>query len=71
MKNLQQAADDVGTIAEAVKALGTLLDKFHADHGEEIYSRLEKAWPDAASICGPAAKPLYELERQLTPPDEL
>ncbi len=66
MKDLQQAADDTGVIAETVATLHKLLDKFHADHGEEIYERLEKAWPDAHRIA--SAKPIYELERQLSPP---
>ena len=68
MKNLQQAADDVGVIAETVDTLHKLLDKFHREHGEAIYERLEKIWPDAYSLA--SAKPLYDLERQLTPPDE-
>ena len=68
MKNLQQAADDVGVIGETVETLHKLLDKFHADHGQELYERLEAAWPDAYRLA--SAKPLYDLERQLTPPDE-
>ena len=64
---LQAAADDVGVIAETVATLHKLLDKSHADHGQELYDRLEKAWPDAYRIAG--AKPLHDLERQLTPPE--
>lgn len=67
MKDLQQAADDAGVIAETVETLHKLLDKFHANHGEEIYNRLDAVWPDAHRIAGP--KPLYDLSRQLTPPD--
>ncbi len=70
MKDLQQAADDVGTIAETVRTLGRLLDGFHADHGPELYEKLEKVWPDAVNFGGAAAEPLYKLERELTPPDE-
>ena len=70
MKNYQQAADDVGVIAETVEALGKLLDKFHAEHGTELYERLEAVWPDAVNFGGTAAKPLYDLARRLTPPDE-
>lgn len=70
MKDLQQAADDVGVIAETVETLGKLLDSFHAKHGTELYEQLEKLWPDAINFGGSAAKPLYDLERKLTPPDE-
>ena len=69
MKDLQQAADDAGTIAETVRTLGRLLDNFHADHGTELYERLERSWPDAVNFGGGAADPLYKLERELTPPD--
>lgn len=68
MKDLQQAADDVGVIAEAVDELHKLLDRFHSNHGTELYERLERVWPDAYSLA--SAKPLHDLERQLTPPDE-
>ncbi len=68
MKDLQQAADDVGVIAETVETLHKLLDKFHADHGDEIYGRLEAAWPDVYSLT--TAKPIYNLADRLTPPDE-
>ena len=68
MKDLQQAADDVGVIAETVDTLHKLLDKFQADHGTEIYRRLEAVWPDAYALT--PAKPLYNLERQFTPPDD-
>jgi|HubBroStandDraft_6_1064221.scaffolds.fasta_scaffold933414_2 hypothetical protein len=67
MKNLQQAADDVGVIAETIETLHKLLDKFHADHGPELYGRVERAWPDASRIAAPRA--LYSLESQLTPPE--
>ena len=70
MKNLQQAADDAGTIAETIDTLGKLLDKFHADHGEELYSRLERAWPDAVNFGGNAVTTqIYRLASDLTPPD--
>lgn len=65
MKNLQQAADDVGVIAETVASLHKLLDRFHASHGQDIYERLEAAWPDASRIHG--AQALYKLNRDLTP----
>jgi len=71
MKNLQQAADDVGVIAETVETLGKLLDQFHAKHGAELYEKLEKVWPDAINFGGSAPKPLYELERKLTPPEDV
>lgn len=67
MRNLQQAADDVGVIAETVRSLITLLDRFHAIHGEETYERLAAAWPDAGEIGGVDA--LFKLARDLTPPD--
>ena len=70
MKNLQQAADDVGAIAETIQALGKMLDQFHAAHGTELYERLETAWPLAREFGGGADKPLLDLERKLTPPDE-
>lgn len=70
MKNLQQAADDVAMIAEAVHDLGKMLDKFHANHGTELYERLEKEWPSAVEFGGSAAKPLYDLAGRLTPPDD-
>ena len=70
MKNLQQAADDVGAIAEIVQTLGKMLDQFHAAHGTELYERLEKVWPAANEFGGSAAKPLFDLESALTPPDE-
>ena len=66
MKNLQQAADDAGTIAETVEALGKLLDKFHADHGDKIYARLKRAFPSADQFGGSAPDLLYCLEQQLT-----
>jgi len=68
MKNLQQAADDVGVIAETIETLGVLFDRFLADHGEALYEKLEAAWPHAV-MCGPV-KQLYALERQLTPPED-
>lgn len=68
MKDLQQAADYVGTIAETVETLHKLLDKFRSDHSDKLYSQLEAAWPDAYSLT--SAKPLYKLEQQLTPPDD-
>lgn len=68
MADLQQAADDVGVIAETVKELTKLLDKFQADHGDAIYARVEAAWPDAYTMNSPAA--LFKLERDLTTPSE-
>ena len=65
MKNMQQAADDVGVIAETVASLHKLLDRFHAAHGEKLYERLEAAWPDASRIH--SAQALYKLNRDLTP----
>jgi hypothetical protein len=65
---LQLAADDVGVIAETVETLHKLLDKFHSEHGQELYDRVEKAWPDAYRIA--SAKPLYDLEQKLTPPED-
>jgi hypothetical protein len=65
MKNLQQAADDAGVIAETIESLHTLLDRFHATHGEKIYARLEEAWPDAPRIHGPSN--VYKLSRDLAP----
>ena len=70
MKDLQQAADDVGTIAETVETLGKMLDQFHATHGTELYERLETAWPLAREFGGSAPKPLFNLASALTPPDE-
>lgn len=70
MKDLQQAADDVGVIAEAIETLGELLVRFHRDHGSELYERLTKTWPDAERFGGSAPDPLFKLERDLTPPDE-
>ena len=67
MKNLQQAADDVYVLAETVESLHELLDRFHAKHGEEMYERIEAAWPDASRVHGPST--LYKLSRDLTPPD--
>lgn len=67
MKNLQQVADDVGVIAETVASLHKLLDRFHSQHGEQMYDRLAEAWPDASRIHGPSA--LYKLNRDLTPDD--
>jgi hypothetical protein len=64
MKSMQQAADDIGTIAETIETLHKLLDKFHADHGPELYDRLETAWPDANRIASPRA--LIQLERDLS-----
>lgn len=66
MKDFQQAADDVGVIAETVETLHKLLDKFHADHGDELYGRIEAVWQDVYSLT--AAKPLYDLADRLTPP---
>ena len=70
MKNLQQAADDVAVIADAIEELGALLDNFHANHGEELYSRLERVWPTAAQFGGAAAEPLYKLKRDLDYPED-
>jgi len=67
---MQMAADDVGRIAEAVDALGKMLDRFHSEHGPILYEELERAWPDAMNFGGPAARPLYELERKWTPPHD-
>jgi hypothetical protein len=69
-RDLQQASDDVGAIAEEVETLGRLLDKFHAEHGSEMYERLERAFPDASAFGGSAAKGLYKLASDLAPPDE-
>jgi len=66
MKNLQQAADDAGVIAETVETLIKLLDRFHANHHQQ-YEKLVAVWPDAESLN---AKPLYALERQLSPPED-
>ncbi len=65
MADLQQAADDVGVIAETIDSLHTLLDRFHARHGEQLYERLEAAWPDAPRIH--SARALYKLHRDLAP----
>lgn len=70
MKNLQQAADDAGTIAETVETLSKLLDKFHEDHGVAIGAQLQMAWPEAEHVTPVAAKAIYRLERSLTPPED-
>ncbi len=70
MKSYQQAADDVGVIAETIETLGKLIDRFHAQHGNVLYQSLEAAWPGAVDICSATAKPLYALERKLTPPED-
>jgi len=67
MKNLQQAADDAGTIAETVETLGKLLDRFHTDHGEELYARLERVFPLVSEFGGGTEKPIYHFAQQLTP----
>ena len=67
MKNLQHATDDVGVIAETVATLNKLLDRFYSQHGQELYMKIEAAWPDAHSIH--TAKALFKLERDLVPPD--
>jgi hypothetical protein len=67
MSDHQIAADDVGVIAETVESLHKLLDKFYAEHGNEMYERLHAVWPDASRVAGPSA--LYKLSRDLTPPD--
>jgi len=65
--NLQCAADDVAVIADTVDDLGKLLDKFHANHGTELYERLEKIWPLAVEFGGSASTPLHYLASQLEP----
>ncbi len=67
MENRQQAADDVAVIAETITSLHTLLDRFHSQHGDELYARVEAAWPDAYRLQD--AKTLFKLERDLTPSD--
>ena len=66
---LQSAADDLSVIGGAVDELGKMLDKFHADHGTEIYDRLHCVWPDAERFGGTASKPIHDLAIKLTPPD--
>jgi hypothetical protein len=65
-RNLQQAADDVGVIAETVETLIKLLDRFHANHHQQ-YEKLVAAWPNAESLN---AKPLYDFAKKLTPPED-
>lgn len=67
MKNLQQAADDVGVIAETVDTLHKLLDRFADKHGSVLSDRLMSVWPSSYSLDPPAH--LYKLARDLTPPD--
>lgn len=67
---LQSAADDANVIGDLVSDIGKLLDKFHAEHGEELYGQLEKAWPDAVNFGGSAPKPLFDLAKRWTPPED-
>lgn len=69
-RDLQQASDDVGAIAEEVEVLGRLLDKFHAEHGSEMCERGARTWPIASEFGGSASSALRTMERQLAPPDE-
>lgn len=70
MKDLQQAADDAGTIAETIETLAKLMDKFHSVHGWELYKKIVDACPDAANLTISCAQPIYKLERAWTPPQD-
>jgi hypothetical protein len=67
----QSAADDIGAIAETVETLGKMMDAACAKYGEDFQVRLEKAWPEHGGCNQRTAKALFDLERALTPPDEV
>lgn len=69
--DLQSAADDFGSIAETVETLGKMMDSACAKYGEDFQARLEKAWPEHGECNQRTAKALFDLERALTPPDEV
>ena len=62
------AADLVGTLADAVADMGTLLDKIHGEVGDEIWSRVQLAFPIETQFGGKANANLVKLMHQLTPP---
>lgn len=65
--NPQTAAADAYAIGEAIEALAHLLDKFYAQHGEELGSRLCQSIPWHEDVCTPAAKEIYAFARSLEP----
>lgn len=68
---LQIAADLVGDLADAVEALGSLLDRLHQEIGEELFSRVAEAFPANHGAFGPKANAaLVKLMHQLTPPHD-
>lgn len=67
---MQQAVDDIGEIIDAFGAVSDLLDRFQQEHGDELYSRLEAAFPLAYQISSGATKGLLDLMRDMTPPED-
>ncbi len=66
---LQIAADLVGDLADAVEALGKQLDNLRDEIGEELFSRVEQAFPIHVQFGPKANAALVKLMHQLTPPD--
>lgn len=67
---LQIAADLVGDLADAVEALGKQLDRLHEEIGEDLFSRVEQAFPTHTQFGPKANTALVKLMHQLTPPDD-
>ena len=67
---LQIAADLIGDLAETVDSLGKELDHLREVIGEELFVRVEQAFPIHTQFGPKANSELLKLEQQLTPPDD-
>jgi hypothetical protein len=68
---LQNAADLVGDLADAVEAMGKQLDRLHGEIGEDLFGRVAQAFPVDHGAFGPKANSaLVKLMHELTPPDD-
>ena len=65
---LVSAANDLDEIAVMLDDIERALDKFHANHGEEMYEHLERAWPTVADN-GATIDAIRKLAGWLRPPD--
>ena len=64
----QAAADAVGTIADVVKELSVLMDRFFNDH-PNIMGKFEEAFPGHSEVHSQIVRQLNRLSDDLAPPD--
>lgn len=65
---LQIASDKISHFAETLLAVGMELDALCADIGDDLFEKVEAAYPEHVSVTTSAHK-LDALARSLEPPD--